>query len=124
MPRPLTRREALKRIGAAGTGFFAAQSVIHGRSSDIIVAGQPVEVVVSSVSPATVRISVLPLASGRLTGVPADGAIVAEGEGRSLARRTVSEKFEPVRAGNLVVRFEADPPTLHIDKATGGRCSG
>ena len=120
MPKPLTRREALKRIGAAGAGLVVARRVIRGQSSDIVVAGQPVEVVVSSLSPATVRISVLPLATGRVTGVPADGAVVEGGEGQPLARRRAPEAFEPVRAGGLVVRFEADPPTLHIE-TSGGR---
>ena len=119
MPKPLSRREALKRIGAAGAGLVTARSVIRGQSSDIVVAGHPVEVVVSSLSPATVRLTVLPLESGRATGVPVDGALVEEGEGRPLARRRAPEGFEPVRAGNLVVRFEPDPPRLRVETSDG-----
>ncbi|MDH4197934.1 MAG: DUF5110 domain-containing protein, partial [Candidatus Aminicenantes bacterium] len=41
------------------------------------------------------------------------------GEGRPLVRRRAPDTFEPVRAGNLVVRFEADPPTFHIGTGDG-----
>jgi alpha-glucosidase/alpha-D-xyloside xylohydrolase len=119
MHKPLSRREALKRIGTASASIVFARSVIRGQSSDIIVAGQPVEIVISSLSPSTVRLTVLSIQSGRPAGVPADGALVKEGEGRALARRRTRERFDPVRAGNLVVRFEADPPTLHVETSAG-----
>ena len=120
MHNPLSRREALKRIGATSAGFVFARSVIRGQSSDIIVAGKPVEIIVSFLSSSTVRLTVLPIEGGRTVGVPADGAVVKEGEGRALARRRARERFDPVRAGNLVVRFAADPPTLHVETSGGG----
>jgi alpha-glucosidase (family GH31 glycosyl hydrolase) len=119
MHKPLTRREALKRIGTASAGIVLARGVIRGQSSDIIVAGQPVEIVVSFMSSSTVRLTVLPIEGGRPVGVPADGAVVQTGEGRALARRRGGERFDPVHAGNLVVKFEADPPTLHVETKAG-----
>jgi len=119
MHKPLTRREALKRIGTAGAGIVFARGVIRGQSSDIIVAGRAVEIIVSTLGPSTVRLTVLPIESGRPAGVPADGAIVQTGEGRALARHYTRERFDPVRAGNLVVRFEANPPTLHVETSAG-----
>jgi alpha-glucosidase/alpha-D-xyloside xylohydrolase len=119
MHKPLTRREALKRIGAASASIVFAHSVIRGQSSDIVVAGKPVEIIVSTLSPSTVRLTVLPIEGGGTVGVPADGAVMQTGEGRALARRRARERFDPVRAGNLVVRFEADPPTLYIETSAG-----
>jgi alpha-glucosidase (family GH31 glycosyl hydrolase) len=119
MHKPLSRREALIRIGTASAGIVFARSVIRGQSSDIIVAGKPVEIVVSSLSSSTVRLSVLPIEGGRPAGVPADGAVVKEGEGRPLVRRRARDRFDPVRAGSLVVRFDSDPPTLHVETNAG-----
>jgi alpha-glucosidase/alpha-D-xyloside xylohydrolase len=117
MSKPLTRRDALKQIGAAGAGVILARGIIRGQSADIIVAGKPVEIAVATLSPSTVRITVLPLESERTTAVPVDGALVPEGEGRALTRGRA--RFGPVRAGNLVVRFTAEPPTLLVETSTG-----
>jgi len=117
--KPLSRREALKQIGAAGAGIILTRGTIRGHSADIVVAGKPVEIVVSTLSPSTVRLTVLPIESGRATAVPADGALAREGEGRELERRRSLERFDPIRAGNLVVRFTAEPPTLHVETNAG-----
>ena len=118
-PKPLSRREALKQLGAAGAGVILARGIIRGQSSDIVIAGKPVEIAVHTLSPATVRITVLPLEGGRAAAVPVDGALAKDGEGRALERRRAAERFDPIRAGNLVVRFTAEPPTLHVETAEG-----
>jgi len=119
MSEPLTRREALKRLTTASAGLVLARSVIRGQSSDIIVAGKPVEIIVSTLGSSTVRLTVLPIESGRTTAVPVDGALRLEGKERSLSRCHTRERFTPVRAGNLVVRFAAEPPTLQIETSAG-----
>jgi alpha-glucosidase/alpha-D-xyloside xylohydrolase len=95
---------------------LAAPSILRGQSSPIVVAGQPVEIAVASISPSTVRITVLPIANASRT-VPDDGALVAAAEGRSLVR--TRETFAPINASELVVRFTANPPTLHIETPFG-----
>ena len=119
MSHRLSRREALKRIGTAGAGLVLARGIIRGRSSDIVVAGKPVEIVVSSLGPGTVRLTVLPLDAGRVAVLPVDGALVAEAEGRELSRRRTSDRFDRIRAGNLTVRFTNEPPALHIETTKG-----
>src|SRR5712671_6507443 len=114
----VSRRHALQQLGAAGAGAVLSGDILRGQSRAIRVAGTPVEILVASISPSTVRLTVLPLGT---TGaaVPDDGALVRAAEGRALGRKRDPESFTPVRAGNLVVRFTADPPTIHVEKPDG-----
>jgi alpha-glucosidase/alpha-D-xyloside xylohydrolase len=110
------RREALKQFGAAGASLAFA-GVIRGQSGDIVINGKPVEIVVSSVSPTTVRITALPLEPGNPGAVPVDGALVQAEWGPVLARARDARPLQSVRAGNLTVRLtEAVPPTLHVEE--------
>ena len=61
MPNSLSRRHVLKRLGA----LAVAGGIPRGQARPITVAGKPVEIVVASVSPSTVRITVLPDRRGR-----------------------------------------------------------
>src|SRR5262249_7773721 len=83
MSKLVSRREALCRIGKVSAAVALGGGIIRGQSTDIVVAGKPVEIAISSVSPSTVRISVVPLESGRPAAVPATGTIVRDGEGRA-----------------------------------------
>ena len=38
MLEPLSRRDALKRLGSASAGIFLARSIIRGQTEDIVVA--------------------------------------------------------------------------------------
>jgi alpha-glucosidase len=119
MARICTRREAIKHIGAAGAGLVLAPRLIRGRWMDITIAGRPVEIVISTVSRTTVRLTVLPTEGETAIDVPVDGALVGGGQGQLLARKRVPEPFEPVRSGDLTVRFIDAPPTLVIEAADG-----
>jgi len=117
--KTLSRREAIRRIGAAGAAALLPRGVIRGREDEIVVAGRPVEIGVSEVSPATVRISVLPLENGRLGSVPDGGFLVSKGQGRPLADVRKTDRLRPIRSGNLVVCFSPDPPTLLVETRDG-----
>jgi alpha-glucosidase (family GH31 glycosyl hydrolase) len=115
MSAPLSRREVLQQIGAAGAVALSG-SLVRGQARAIRVGGKPVEILIASVSPATIRITILPIDSG--AGVPDDGALVGAADGHTIGR-TRDETFAPVRAGNLVVRFSASPPRLDVEQANG-----
>lgn len=119
MTAPLSRRSALKQLGAAGAGFLVSGGVIRGQSTDIVVAGQPAEVAVISVSPTTIRITVRPLRDGHPAPIARTGALEREEFGAPLAQSRSSGALARVRAGNLVVKFTSGPPTIHVETAKG-----
>ncbi|MGD0309143.1 MAG: TIM-barrel domain-containing protein [Acidobacteriota bacterium] len=115
----ISRREALEQLGRASAGILLARGAFQGRITNIVVAGKPVEIVVASLSPSTVRLTVLPIDSGRTAAISDDGALVREEEGRVLATRRGRDALDPIRAGNLLVRFDPQPPTIILEKRTG-----
>ncbi len=115
----MNRRRFLSVSAGAAAAAASGRISVLGQSGDITVAGVPVEIAISSVSPSTVRIAVCPLENGRTLEVPDDGALVDEGRGRPLAQHRAPDRFQPVRAGNLVVRFSEGPPTLHVETGAG-----
>ena len=118
MTDSISRREALTRI-AASSATMMLGGVFRGAEADIIVAGQPSEIAVWSVSPNTVRIAVRPLQSGSAVPVAVTGALAQEQHGNALARARDGARVSRVRAGNLVVRFTEGPPTIHVETANG-----
>ena len=120
MSHLITRRAALRQISVAGAGVLVSRGIIRGQGSDITIGGQPVEIAVASLSPATVRISVLPIAGTAPAVVPQNGGLAEPSAAKPVAAARASTQFKPVRAGNLTVRFTAAPPTIHVAAANGG----
>ena len=115
----MTRRELLKRLGAAGSGIAFAPGIIHCLASDITIGGKPVEIVITSLSAATVRIALLPIENGSAVAAPDDGGVAVPNGGKRVGGGRVQETFTPVRAGNLVVKLTASPPVVHVETANG-----
>jgi hypothetical protein len=139
----VSRREAIGRLTAASAGVALSGGVLRGNAGivpaqsgrpgrhaeasatqsgrdgaqgrDIVVAGRPVELVVSSVSEATVRVSVLPLDAGRPAEVPLDGSLVQATWGPAAGRIRDGGAVFPVRAGRFVVRYTPGPPGIHVE---------
>jgi len=116
-----SRRDALKHLTAAGAGLVATGSgIIRGQSRDITIAGQPVEIAVSSLSPTTVRITVRPLQNGAPQAIALTGALDEREEfARTIATSRTAGTLARVRAGNLSVRFTNEPPALQVETASG-----
>jgi alpha-glucosidase/alpha-D-xyloside xylohydrolase len=112
----VSRRRAMQHFAAAACGVATAPVILRGQAAPIVVAGRRVEIAVSSISSSTARITVVPT-SGAGSGVPDDGVLDVEADARPLSR--AREVFAPVRAGELVVRFTADPPAIHVDTPFG-----
>ena len=115
----IPRRQALKDLGLATAGLAISGGIIRGRGADIIVAGRPVEIAVSSVSPATVRITVRPVVDGTPAAIATTGALERESFGANLAAARIAGPLARVRAGNLTVRFTPAPPTLVVETTQG-----
>ncbi len=122
MSPTLSRREVLRRLGAAGASLGVTPLVPRsgGRGSDrarassLVVAGQPVEVVVSRVSDVTVRLTIQPPGTERHPGL-ADGALLRDAWDPPLVRYTAPGS-SGVRVGDLLVRFAAEPLTLAVEQ--------
>ena len=110
-----TRRDVLKQLGIAGAGIALTPTVIRGQGADLMVGGQPVEIAVSSLSAATVRITLQAIAGGQPAAIPDDGTLVQGEWGKSIARARTGAPLASVKAGNLVVHVTADPLVIRIE---------
>lgn len=119
MPQAFSRRDVLKGFGALGAASVLPAAVLRGQDVPIAVAGRAVEVVIASVSPATVRISILPIEAGRPAPVPLNGGLAMANVGTPAGRARAVETFAPVRAGGFTVGFTAEPPSLRLETGDG-----
>ena len=111
----LTRRDVIQRLAGAGAGLALGDVMVRGQSVPIEVAGKSVEIIVSSISDSTVRITALPVGAGVM---PADDSLVAAASGRILARRR-APTTQAVRAGHLAITITSSPPSIHISTLAG-----
>ncbi len=120
MPDPLSRREALKQLGVVGAGLaIGRRQFLRGEANEIVVAGQPVEISVASLSPTTARITLRPIHNGAADSLPVTGELVAEKLGRTITQSRASSSLSRVRAGDLVVKFTDAPPTITVETRAG-----
>jgi alpha-glucosidase/alpha-D-xyloside xylohydrolase len=104
-------------LGAVGSGLLPnVRAQTPGQALNV--AGQDVEVAISSVSRDTVRITMLPIQSGKAGAVPDDGALVKDSWPPAGTIRG-SAHAQSFKAGNLRVQFSPDPLSLTIQNAQG-----
>jgi len=118
MTDDISRRDALKHMVVGSAGLMFA-GVIRGPTADIMVAGQPVEIAVWSLSSATARITVRPVQATTVVPVPITGALVTEEAGTLCVRTREAAGAVRVRAGDMVVSFTENPPVLSVHTAAG-----
>src|ERR1041384_7992693 len=99
MSKEISRREALKQLAASSAAAMFA-GTIRGGAEDIVVAGQPVEIAVWSLSPTTVRIVVRPIENGAPVAVPVTGALEREEPGTSVVKTRDGTRAARIRAGD------------------------
>src|SRR5262249_21165620 len=110
MKTPLTRRQAFKTIAAA-----AATSAASAQETAIELAGKPVEIALSQVSPSTVRISIQPLKNGQPQPIADDGVLAKQSWGAPLARIRGVAGSRKVPAGDLVINIAVNPLAIRVD---------
>ena len=114
----ITRREMLKGVGAAGLGALL-NSWGSRAQGELRILGRPVELVISPVSACTVRISVIPIESGRPVPIPQDGSLIREMWEPPIARWRVLTSSQRVRSGALTVWASAEPLSVHVETREG-----
>src|SRR5580693_884223 len=103
MKKTMTRRDAL-RTAAAGAAALLPAGIAHAQAADAIrVAGKPVDVTITSVSPHTVRIQIRALENGQPQNVPGDGALVKDDWGPPALHTATLAARRSVACGDLKV---------------------
>jgi alpha-glucosidase (family GH31 glycosyl hydrolase) len=113
-----SRREILKAFGLLGPGTHLPK-LIRGPAGGLHVASVPVEITLTTVSRATVRLSVVPLESGQPKAIPQDGSLIrANWEQPGTRLRALAEPPRTVRSGDLFVTVSADPLSFRIESSS------
>ena len=108
-----TRRDALGALVGGAAARLAAEG------GGIQVAGRPVEIAITPISPQTVRISIQPLENGRTVPVPSNGCLARETWGDAAARVRNLSGGHTVLAGGLTVKLVPDPLSIQIAARDG-----
>lgn len=116
--KPISRRDAIKQLGAASAGFAVSSGVILGQRSPIVIGGQPVEISYSAGGETTMRIIIR--AAGGGAAVADTGAVVSPAPARVASINTPpSGRPELFAVNGYQLVFSGGPPTLHVEH--GGR---
>src|SRR5215510_9175358 len=120
MNNNLSRREALKSMGFAGAAALLDAQSLNAQEAAIRIAGQPVEIVMSPVSAATMRLSITPIVNGRPQPLPHDGSLAQRTWSRPETRITSLAGARTIRfRGGLVVKLTPDPLTIRVEAKDG-----
>jgi alpha-glucosidase/alpha-D-xyloside xylohydrolase len=105
------RRDALKAMGAVSASLLLPRAVTAeeplGKVADI-------EIQVSSVSVNTVRLSILPINSGRTAPILMDGSLVQASWGEPALKLRGNSPAGTVKCGELEVAVSSNPLTISI----------
>jgi alpha-glucosidase (family GH31 glycosyl hydrolase) len=117
MTKRFDRREVLKGVGAACAAILLPQKAgaASPQASGLRVAGQDVEIQISSVSAHTLRLAILPIKDGKAVAVPDDGSLVRTTWGEPLAKLRGDARSQSVKSGNLTVKVSTDPLSFSIE---------
>src|SRR6185312_11455247 len=99
MSRPVSRRDAIRQLSAAGAVLLPGKAAIRGHAGDIVIAGEPAEIAIRNVSPSTVRITVSPLHAGHPVPVARTGALDRPDVGSHVAHGRKLAPLDRVRSG-------------------------
>src|SRR5580700_3941188 len=112
------RREILKQMAVASTVMMiqskGTRTKGHARGAD-----RDFEIQVASISAQTLRLSVLPVANGRVSAVPMNGSLAQRSWGTVVAKLRGELRAQTVKLGDLSVGISPDPLTFSIANAKG-----
>jgi alpha-glucosidase/alpha-D-xyloside xylohydrolase len=116
LDQPISRREAVRRMGAVGVGISLLDSTsgptFLWQDPALRAAGQRVDVAAAQVSPTTLRVSVLRSANRDAQPVPLDGALIASDWNPSI--RTAAPNAEGMDLGPFSVKVQANPLVIQV----------
>ena len=114
LKRSISRREVLGSL-ARRHGRFAFEGRATAQVAGLTIAGRPVELALTSVSPDTIRLSLVPIENKLIV----DDGVLSEAARRLTPPAPFSTSAPPgIPLGNLIVKVEREPLSLTVsDKA-------
>ena len=107
------RRDLLKGFLAASGGMLVRQAGAATPLQDA-----QVEIQITSVSPHTFRLSVLPVKDGATGNIPTDGSLVKKSWGNPIATLR-GEPGRTISAGNLRLKISSQPVSIEVSNPKG-----
>ncbi len=118
MSRRISRRDVISTLTSAA-GAVLGQQQASSQSPELRIAGRPVEIAVSPVSPRTVRITAQPIENGAAQPIPPDGALVKEDWGEPAARVRALTGSRTVACAELNIKMTAEPLAIRVETKRG-----
>jgi alpha-glucosidase (family GH31 glycosyl hydrolase) len=119
----VNRRQALKDAAIAGAGALLTPRIglsqPLSQPAPLQIAGRPVEIALTAVSPRTVRVTAQGIENDHPQPIPSDGALVKEGWGQPAVRLRTLSAGRTVKCGDLTVRLSGDPTTIRVEAKNG-----
>ena len=123
MDKQLKRREVLKQLVAASTAMLLPPKVgaaaVSAAPASAQIAGRDCEIQIATVSDTTVRLTILPIESGKAQEVVGNGSLARNSWSAPVATWRGEWKEQTVKCGNLSVRFSVDPPLFAVANTKG-----
>src|ERR1700691_5065612 len=114
MRKRIHRREVLKSVGAACAAVLLPRKSDAGAQS-LRVAGQDVEIQIASVSPHTLRLTIVPIAKdAKVIATLDDGSLIRESWGEPVAKFRGEVPSRVIKCGKLTVKISPDPLSFAI----------
>jgi alpha-glucosidase/alpha-D-xyloside xylohydrolase len=103
----------------AASGALVGGGLALSQETPIRIAGRPVEIALTPVSPKTVRITITPIENGQAQPVAIDGALVEQNWGQPAARLRAHASPRSVRCGELIVKLSSNPLAIRVEGKAG-----
>jgi alpha-glucosidase (family GH31 glycosyl hydrolase) len=114
MSRQWNRRDVLKGLAAASTAMVVRPTVLGATSAS----QKLLEIQVTSLSPHTFRLSILPVNDGSVASIPSDGSLAQESWALPAARLR-KDPGQTLSVGSLQLKISWNPVTIAIASKSG-----
>ncbi len=118
MDRQWKRREVLKQLVAASTAMLLPGKETAAKPA-LQMADRETEIQICSVSPCTLRLSVLPIERGQPSAIPANGSLIQSSWGPPVAKLRGEVRAQTIKCGSLTISVSPDPLTFAVATARG-----
>jgi alpha-glucosidase/alpha-D-xyloside xylohydrolase len=116
----ITRRQVIQGVTAVGAAVLHSAKAQSSPGGEVKIAGKPVELTLTSISPLTVRITAQALENGAPEAIDSNGVLVKDDWGQPVARIRALNGPRIIKCGQLTLKLTADPVTIRVE-GSGGR---